>query len=71
VLVVRRLGEGRVSVAREDDRLRTEARVRWRAVRSGGYPAWCVLFALRPALVLALPRPLRRVVRAALAGSRA
>jgi len=71
VLVVRRLGEGRVSVAREDDRLRTEARVRWRAVRAGGYPAWCVLFALRPALVLAVPRPLRRAVRAALAGARA
>jgi glycosyltransferase involved in cell wall biosynthesis len=71
VLVVRRLGAGRVSVAREDERLRTEARVRWRAVRSGAYPAWCVLFALRPALALALPRPLRRAMRAALAGSRA
>jgi glycosyltransferase involved in cell wall biosynthesis len=71
VLVVRRLGASRVSVAREDERLRTEARVRWRAVRSGTYPAWCVLFALRPALALALPRPLRRAMRAALAGSRA
>jgi hypothetical protein len=66
VLVVRRLGPRRVSVEREDDRLRTEARVRWRAVRSGAYPAWCALFALRPALALALPRPLRRAVRAAL-----
>jgi len=67
VLVVRRLGPRRVSVEREDDRLRAEARVRWRAVRSGAYPAWCALFALRPALALALPRPLRRAMRAALA----
>jgi glycosyltransferase involved in cell wall biosynthesis len=70
VLVVRRLGGGRVSVEREEDRLRTEARVRWRAVVSGAYPPWCALFALRPALALALPRPLRRVVRSAVAGSR-
>jgi glycosyltransferase involved in cell wall biosynthesis len=66
VLVVRRLGPRRVSIEREDDRLRTEARVRWQAVRSGAYPPWCALFALRPALALALPRPLRRAVRAAL-----
>ena len=71
VLVVRRLGAGRVSVEREEDRLRTEARVRWRAVTSGAYPPWCALFALRPALALALPRPLRRAVRAAMAGPRA
>jgi glycosyltransferase involved in cell wall biosynthesis len=71
VLVVRRLGARRVSVEREEDRLRTEVRVRWRAVRSGAYPPWCALFALRPALALALPRPLRRAVRAARAGSRA
>jgi glycosyltransferase involved in cell wall biosynthesis len=71
VLVVRRLGAGRVSVEREEDRLRTEVRVRWRAVRTGAYPPWCALFALRPALALALPRPLRRAVRAALAGSSA
>ena len=71
VLVVRRLGERRVSIEREEDRLRTEARVRWRAVVSGAYPPWCALFALRPALALALPRPLRRAVRSAVAGSRA
>jgi glycosyltransferase involved in cell wall biosynthesis len=70
VLVVRRLGPGRVSVEREEDRLRTEARVRWRAVTSGAYPPWCALFALRPALALALPRPLRRAVRAVVAGPR-
>jgi glycosyltransferase involved in cell wall biosynthesis len=71
VLVVRQLGPRRVSIEREEERLRTEARVRWRAVRSGAYPPWCALFALRPALALALPRPLRRAVRSALAGSRA
>jgi hypothetical protein len=70
VLVARRLGGQRVSIEREEDRLRTEARVRWRAVMSGAYPPWCALFALRPALALALPRPLRRAMRATLAGSR-
>jgi glycosyltransferase involved in cell wall biosynthesis len=70
VLVVRHLGARRVSVEREDDRLRAETRVRWRAVRAGAYPPWCALFAVRPALALALPRPLRRLVRAALAGAR-
>jgi hypothetical protein len=71
VLVDRRLGAGRVSIEREEERLRAEARVRWRAVVRGAYPPWCALFALRPVLALALPRPLRRAVRAALAGSRA
>jgi len=70
VLVVRTLGERRVSVEREDDRLRAETRVRWRAVRAGVYPPWCAVFAVRPALALALPRPLRRMMRAALTGAR-
>jgi len=70
VLVVRRLGARRVSIEREEDRLRAEARVRWRAVRTGVYPPWCALFALRPALALVLPRPLRRALRAAVAGPR-
>jgi hypothetical protein len=71
VLVVRRLGPRRVSVEREAERLRAETRVRWRALRSGAYPAWCALFVVRPALALALPRPLRRALRAALARARA
>ena len=66
VLVVRRLLPDRVSVTRDDARLRAETRIRWRAVRRGGYPWWCVVFALRPAAALALPRPLRRGVRRAL-----
>ena len=65
VLVLRSVGAGRVSVEREDDRLRAEARVRWREVREGRYPPWCAVFAARPALALALPRPLRRLARAA------
>ena len=43
-LVVRRLLPGRVSSARDDERLAAEALVRWRAVRSGLYPWWCAIF---------------------------
>jgi hypothetical protein len=64
-LVVRRLVPGRVSLERDADRLAAEARVRWRAVADGAYPWWCAVFALRPALALALPGPLRRAVRRA------
>lgn len=62
-LVIRRLLPGRVSASRDSERLRTEARARWRAVRRGDYPWWCLLFAARPALALALPPPLRRQLR--------
>jgi glycosyltransferase involved in cell wall biosynthesis len=62
-LVTRRLLPGRVSRARDAARLRAEARVRWRAVRAGSYPAWCALFAVRPLLALAVPGPLRRMLR--------
>ncbi len=64
-LVVRRLLAGRVSVARDTERLRAEARARWRAVRAGAYPLWCLVFALRPTLVAAIPGPLRRMLRRA------
>jgi len=66
VLVVRRLLPGRISVEREGDRLRTEARVRWEAIRRGDYPWWCVVHALRPTAALALPPALRRGLRIAL-----
>jgi len=62
-LVVRRLLPGRISATREAERLRAEARVRWRAVRAGAYPAWCALFALRPYLAQALPASARRLLR--------
>lgn len=65
-LVVRRLVAGRVTAARDDERLHAEARARWRAVRRGLYPPWDVVFALRPLLALALPSPLRAALRRAL-----
>jgi glycosyltransferase involved in cell wall biosynthesis len=63
VLVTRRLLPDRVGARREADRLRAEARARWGAVRRGAYPPWCVVFALRPALALALPPRLRGWLR--------
>ena len=65
-LVIRHLVSGRVTAARDDERLRAEARARWRAVRAGAYPRWGALFALRPLLALALPGPLRGPLRRAL-----
>jgi glycosyltransferase involved in cell wall biosynthesis len=62
-LVVRRLLPGRVSATREADRLRAEARVRWRELRAGHYPPWCVVFALRPRVALVLPAAARQAWR--------
>jgi glycosyltransferase involved in cell wall biosynthesis len=62
-LVIRRLTPGRVSAVRDDDRLRAEARVRWRAVRSCAYPWWCAVFAVRPLMALALPGTWRQALR--------
>jgi glycosyltransferase involved in cell wall biosynthesis len=69
-LVTRRLVPGRVSMARDDERLHAEARVRWRAVRDGAYPWWCALYAVRPVMALALPAGWRRAVRRARANAR-
>ena len=62
-LVERRILPGRVTATRDTERLRAEARVRWRAVRAGTYPAWCALFVLRPLLAQTLPVSTRRLVR--------
>jgi glycosyltransferase involved in cell wall biosynthesis len=62
-LVIRRLAPGRVTAVRDDDRLRAEARVRWRAVRRRDYPWWCAVFALRAIAALALPIAWRRALR--------
>jgi glycosyltransferase involved in cell wall biosynthesis len=70
-LVVRRLLPGRITVARDSERLQTEARVRWRAVRGGLYPWWCAVFLLRPLLVLLVPRALRGWLRRGRALARA
>ena len=48
-LVMRRLLPGRISATREADRLRAEARVRWRELRAGHYPPWCVRVRAPPA----------------------
>ncbi|MGH7354696.1 MAG: glycosyltransferase [Candidatus Rokuibacteriota bacterium] len=66
-LVTRRLLPGRVTATRDDERLRAEVRVRWRAVRAGLYPWWCAVFAARAAVALALPGPVRRALRRAVA----
>ncbi len=62
-VVIRRLLPGRVTAAREGERFKAEARIRWRAVRSGAYPPWCVVWALRPLLARALPGAARRALR--------
>lgn len=62
-LLIRHLAPGRVTSVRENERLRAEMRARWRAVRRGTYPPWCAVYALRPALALAVPRSLRRLIR--------
>ena len=63
VLVVRRRLPGAIGVARDNERLRTEIAVRWRALCTGRYPLWTVVFVLRPALALVLPRRLRSALR--------
>jgi len=69
-LVVRRLLPGRVSSARDGERLSAEVAVRWRAVRAGLYPPWCAAFLLRPLAARLLPRGLRQVLRRGLAPPR-
>jgi glycosyltransferase involved in cell wall biosynthesis len=63
-LVLRRLAPDRISLAREAERLRTEVRVKLRALGSGAYPLWCAVFLLKPLFALALPGPVRRGARA-------
>ena len=63
VLVLRRLGPDRVSVARDTERLRAEVRVKLTALRAGVYPAWCGVFLLKPLAALALPAPARHALR--------
>ncbi len=62
-LVLRRLVPGRVSSTRDTDRLRTEVKVKLRALRSGAYPLWCAVFLAKPLCALALPTGLRGLLR--------
>jgi len=69
-LVVRRLLPGAVSATREAERLSAEARVRWRAVRSGLYPWWCAVFLARPLGARLLPGGVRALLRRGLGPAR-
>ena len=69
-LVVRRLLPGRISSARDGERLSAEALVRWRAVRSGLYPWWCAVFLARPLAARLMPRGVRALLRHRLAPPR-
>ena len=62
-LVLRRLTPGRVSSARDTDRLRAEVTVKLRALRSRTYPAWCAVYLVKPLLALAVPAGLRGLLR--------
>lgn len=62
-LVRRRLLPGRVSRVKDTERLRAEIGVKWRAVRRGVYPWWCLVFLVKPLIALALPVPLRERAR--------
>ena len=62
-LVLRRLTPGRVSSARDTDRIRAEVTVKLRALRSRTYPAWCAVYLVKPLLALAVPAGLRGLLR--------
>ena len=62
-LVIRCLVPGRVTLERDDARLRAEARARWRSIRRRAYAPWTAVFAARPLLAMAVPLPLRRLLR--------
>ncbi len=66
-LVLRRLSPGRVSRSRDTERLRTELRIKGRALRSGAYPVWCAVYLVKPLLALAVPVGLRGFLRRGLA----
>lgn len=62
-LLLRRLTPGMTSLARDDLRLETEARLKWRAIRRGDLPPWAVVYALRSVLVRAVPPGIRAARR--------
>ena len=66
-LVLRRLTPGRVSSARDTDRLKAEVTIKLRALRSRTYPAWCAVYLVKPLLALAVPAGLRGLLRRGLA----
>lgn len=69
-LVLRRLTPAMISRDRDTERLRTDLCVKWRALRSGAYPAWCAIYLVKPMLALALPAGLRGLLRRAALGNK-
>ena len=61
-LVLRRLAPGQLSSARDTTRIHDEVTAKLKALRSGAYPPWCVIFLAKPVCALALPLTLRRVI---------
>ena len=62
-LLLRRFTPGMTSLARDDLRLETEARIKWRAIRRGDLPARALVYVLRSLLVRAVPAPVRAARR--------
>ncbi len=69
-LVLRRLAPGQLSSARDTTRLRDEVAAKLRALGSRTYPLWCAVFLAKPLCALALPAPLRRLLRRAMSRER-
>lgn len=62
-LVLRRLAPGRLSSARDTARLGDDMTVKLRALRRRDYPFWCAVFLAKPLVGLALPLPVRQLLR--------
>ena len=62
-LLLRRFTPAMTSLARDDLRLETEARLKWRAIRRGDLPLRAVVYVLRSVLVRAVPSRVRAARR--------
>jgi glycosyltransferase involved in cell wall biosynthesis len=63
VLAERRLHPGSISATADTLRLRSEAAIRWRAIRASAYSPWHAVFALQPALTSLVPTRARSQLR--------
>ncbi|MBI4437486.1 glycosyltransferase [Candidatus Uhrbacteria bacterium] len=68
VLMQKRFTTGMISYAREREQIRCALRVRWRAIRRGSYPYWCLIFLVKPLVATLLPASVVRRVRIHLFG---
>ncbi len=64
-LLLRRMHEGQVSIARERERLHAEVRIKARALVRGGYGPWAALHLVKPLAGLAMTAGMRRTLRRA------